>query len=322
MVLGGATATGKTGLSLAIAQRLQAVLLSADSRQVYKGFDIGTAKPTLAEKSQAPHYLIDFCDPTVTLTVAEYQREAQTLMTQIHRQGEWVPMLVGGTGLYIESVVKGLRIPPVAPHPQLRSQLQDLGQSHCFELLQQLDPLAATRIHPNDAVRTLRALEVFYVSGRPLSTQQGQNPPPYPVLYLGLDCEPERLGDRIAARTDAMFQQGFVNEVESLCQRYGAALPLLNTLGYAEVRGYLAGDHTLAIAQALTVQHTRQFAKRQRTWFRKRNIQWLDADAPDLLDQAWAKIQTFLAVSAQATSQADTAPAVSQTDTTKTVSTE
>ncbi|MDA0266552.1 MAG: tRNA (adenosine(37)-N6)-dimethylallyltransferase MiaA [Cyanobacteria bacterium] len=294
MVLGGATATGKTGLSLAIAQRLQTVILSADSRQVYQDFDIGTAKPTRAERAQAPHYFIDICHPTETLTVAEYQREAQALITQMHRQGDWVPMLVGGTGLYIESVVKGLQIPPVAPHPQLRSQLQNLGQPHCFELLQQLDPLAAKRIHGNDAVRTLRALEVFYVSGRALSAQQGQNPPAYPILYLGLDCEPERLGHRIAARTDALFQQGFVNEVEALCQRYGPDLPLLNTLGYAEVRGYLAGDYALAIAQALTVQHTRQFAKRQRTWFRKRDIQWLDADAPDLLDQAWGKIQTFL----------------------------
>jgi tRNA dimethylallyltransferase len=300
MVLGGATATGKTGLSLAITQRLQAAILSADSRQVYKEFDIGTAKPTWAEQCQAPHHLIDICHPAETLTVAEYQRSAQTLIAQIHSQSESVPMLVGGTGLYIESVVKGLQIPPIAPQPQLRSQLQDLGQPHCFELLQQLDPLAATRIHANDAVRTLRALEVFYVSGRPLSAQQGQNPPAYPILYLGLDCDPDRLGDRIAARTDAMFQQGFVAEVEALCQRYGPDLSLLKTLGYAEVRGYLAGDYSLAIAQALTVQHTRQFAKRQRTWFRKRDIQWLDADAPDLLDQAWDKVQAFLVDAAQA----------------------
>jgi tRNA dimethylallyltransferase len=312
LVLEGATATGKTGLSLAIAQRLQAAILSADSRQVYQEFDIGTAKPTLAEQAQTPHYLIDICHPTETLTVAEYQRSAQTLIAQIHNESESVPILVGGTGLYIESVVKGLQIPPIAPQPQLRSQLQNLGQPHCFDLLQQLDPLAATRIHANDAVRTLRALEVFYVSGRPLSAQQGQNPPAYPILYLGLDCDPNRLGDRIAARTEAMFQQGFVAEVEALCQRYGSELPLLKTLGYAEVRGYLAGDYGLAIAQALTVQHTRQFAKRQRTWFRKRDIQWLDADAPDLLDQAWGKIQAFLAVMAKASSNADTAKASSK----------
>ncbi|MGD1906587.1 MAG: tRNA (adenosine(37)-N6)-dimethylallyltransferase MiaA [Leptolyngbyaceae cyanobacterium] len=292
IVLGGATATGKTGLSLKIAQRLQSVVLSADSRQVYQDFDIGTAKPTAVERAQVPHHLIDICAPTATLTVAEYQQATQDLITQVHRDRTTVPLLVGGTGLYIEAIVKGLQIPPIAPHPQLRSQLQSLGQPHCFALLQQLDPQAAERVHPNDAVRTLRALEVFYVSGQSLSAQQGESPPPYPILYLGL--ESDRLEQRIIARTEAMFQSGFVQEVESLCARYGDDLPLLKTLGYGEVRGYLAGEHSLEIAQALTVKHTRQFAKRQRTWFRKRPVQWLDADAPDLLDQTWAKIQAFL----------------------------
>lgn len=291
MAIAGPTATGKTSLSLALAQKVSIAILSADSRLVYRGLDIGTAKPTLEERSQTPHFLIDIREPTEPMTVAEYQREAQALIKQLHDTEQTLPCLVGGTGLYISAVVDGLQIPPVAPQPELRSQLTRLGQSQCYAMLQQVDPPASDRIHPHDAVRTIRALEVAYVTGRPLSTQQGQRPPDYPVLYIGLDCHSENLKRRIEKRTAQMFEQGLVQEVEHLCQRYGSDLPLLKTLGYAETLGYLRGEYGMAAAQALIVKHTRQFAKRQRTWFRKRNIQWFDADAPDLVDQVW---QTML----------------------------
>lgn len=287
-VIGGPTATGKSALALALADRLPGVILSADSRQVYRGFDLGTAKPSASDRQRVPHYLIDCCDPRQQFTLAEYQHQAQTLIDQIHRGEEVMPLLVGGTGLYIEAVVKGLRIPPVAPQPELRQQLQALGQAHNYALLQAVDPIAAQRIQPRDPVRTLRALEVFYVSGQPLSSLQGEAPPAYPIVYLGLDCDPPVLEQRIARRTEAMVAEGLVAEVEGLAQRYGADLPLLQTLGYGEILRYLQGDWRLDQAIAAIVTHTRQFAKRQRTWFRHRaQVHWLNAAAPDLVDQAW-----------------------------------
>jgi len=293
IVICGATATGKSGLALALAQRLDAVILSADSRQVYCEFDIGTAKPTGDEQQLVPHYLIDICSPTDTLTVAEYQQQAQALITQCHQQGQ-TPLLVGGTGLYIKSVVQGMKIPRVASQPELRSQLTSLGQTQLYAFLQQVDATAAQKIHPNDSVRTLRALEVFYVTGRPISEQQGENPPNYPILQIGLDCEPSHLTQRIAQRTEQMLAANWEAEVKTLCEKYGTDLPLLNTLGYQEMKQYLAGDISLTEAKELTILHTRQFAKRQRTWFRAYpEIAWFDAEQPDLFEKVWQRVQAF-----------------------------
>jgi tRNA dimethylallyltransferase len=294
LAVGGATATGKSSLAIALAQRLQGVVLSADSRQVYREFDIGTAKPSAFDQAQVPHYLIDICDPTETLTLAQYQRQAQGLIHKF-QQTSTPALLVGGTGLYIDAIVKGLRIPPVAPQPVLRQQLEALGQPHCYALLNSLDPTAAQRIHPNDPVRTVRALEVFYVTGQPMSALQGEAPPNYPVLYLALDCDAVALERRIAQRTQAMIDSGFVDEVTDLAEKYGPDLPLLQTLGYAEILRYIWGDSSLATAQADIVQHTRQFAKRQRTWFRNRNpVQWFDANAKDLIDQVWQELNEWI----------------------------
>ncbi|AHJ31189.1 tRNA (adenosine(37)-N6)-dimethylallyltransferase MiaA [Nodularia spumigena CS-584] len=292
IVICGATATGKSGLALNLAMRLNSVILSADSRQVYREFDIGTAKPTLAERKLVPHYLIDICNPTDIMTVADYQEQAQRLITEL----PGAPLLlVGGTGLYIRSIVQGMKIPRVAPDQELRSQLQSLGQTTLYGILQQVDAIAAQKIHPHDNVRTLRALEVFYITGRPISQQQGENPPDYPILQIGLDCEVEKIRLRIHNRTEQMLADGLVAEVEYLCQKYGADLPLLNTLGYQEIRQYLAGEISLDSAKELTVLHTRQFAKRQRTWFKSSpQIEWFDADDPDLLDNVWRRVQEFI----------------------------
>lgn len=296
IVICGATATGKSGLAIAIAHRLHSIIISADSRQVYRDFDIGTAKPTLAEQQQVPHYLIDICDPRETLTVADYQQKAESLiLATLYRPGNTAPLLVGGTGLYIKSVVRGMKIPRVPPHPELRSQLADLGQSQCYAMLQQVDPAAAAKIHANDSVRTLRALEVYYVTGCPISEQQGENPPDYPILQIGLDCETQALSERLTRRTKLMMEAGFVAEVEYLCEKYGTDLPLLNTLGYAEIKDYLAGKINIEEAIGLTILHTRQFAKRQRTWFqRDADIEWFNADDPDLVEQVWQRIQEFI----------------------------
>jgi tRNA dimethylallyltransferase len=311
IVICGPTATGKSALAIALAQRLSAAILSADSRQVYREFNIGTAKPSVLEQQQAPHYLIDICDPTDTLTLAMFQQKAQHLIQRLHsgsgdlsgdlnsefeNQLAPIPLLVGGTGLYIKSIVQGLKIPQVSPHPEVRSPLQALGQAQCYVMLQQVDAASAEKIHPNDQVRTLRALEVFYVTGKPMSMQQGESPPSYPIVQIGLDSpDADGLRQRIAQRTGQMIEAGLVDEVDRLYHTYGAELPLLNTLGYQEIKQYLAGDCTLAEAERLIVQHTRQFAKRQRTWFRADpTITWFDCDRPDVIDQVWASIQTFL----------------------------
>lgn len=298
IVICGPTATGKSRLAIALAQHLHTIILSADSRQVYREFDIGTAKPSLTERASVPHHLIDMCEPTATLTVADYQAQAQQLIQQYHNshQSYRVPLLVGGTGLYIRAVTQGLKIPRVSPQPPLRQQLQALGQPHCYQLLRQVDPTAAQRIHPHDQVRTLRALEVFYATGQPISTQQGENPPPYAILYIGLDCRArDALSRRIEQRTAQMIAAGFVTEVAVLIRKYGPALPLLDTLGYREMKQYLAGQISLEQAQALIVRHTRQFAKRQQTWFRALpDINWFDADSPNLQEQVWTWTQQFL----------------------------
>jgi tRNA dimethylallyltransferase len=345
IVICGPTASGKSGLAIALAQKLNGIILSADSRQVYREFNIGTAKPSIAEQQQIPHYLIDICDPTETLTLADYQAQAQGLIGQLQglgmleseRVGEWesgrvggwesgrveewegnpiypsphppippvpsapLPLLVGGTGLYIKSIVRGMKIPRVAPQPELRSQLQALGQAQCYAFLQQVDAIAAQKIHANDPVRTIRALEVFYVTGRPISEQQGEYPPDYPILQIGLDCadpqpgQPEPLTQRIAQRTTQMIEMGFVEEVKTLCQKYGNDLSLLNTLGYQEIKQYLAREISLSEAIARTILHTRQFAKRQRTWFRADpSIEWFDANAPNVLEQVWQRVQQFV----------------------------
>jgi len=291
----GATATGKSGVALALAGRLQSSILSADSRQVYREFDIGTAKPTAVDRTCVPHHLIDICDPTETMTLADYQQQAQNLIAAVDFPVSPPLLLVGGTGLYIKSVVRGLKIPRVAPMPELRSQLGSLGQSQCYAMLQQVDRSAAEKIHLNDPVRTLRALEVFYVTGRPISEQQGENPPNYPILQIGLDCPIDVLVDRIEQRTEQMLESGWIAEVEYLCKKYGCDLPLLNTLGYQEMKQYLAGDIKIEEAKELTILHTRQFAKRQRTWFRAYpEIEWFDVSTPDLLERVWLRVQEFV----------------------------
>ena len=290
IVICGATATGKSGLALQLAQRLEGQILSADSRQIYRELDIGTAKPSQKEQALVPHHLLDICEPTETLTLAQYQEKAQLLIYSLSSP----LLLVGGTGLYLKSVVKGLKIPRVSPHPLLREQLQALGQKSCYQMLSQVDPVAVTKIHANDEIRTLRALEVFYVTGQPISEQQGENSPNYPILQIGLDSDTIALQKRIENRVYQMIEMGLVAEVSTLIEKYGWNLPLLNTLGYAEIKAHLLDNCSLEEAIAEIIIHTRQFAKRQRTWFRAYpEIQWFDATTPDLPERVWQYYQSF-----------------------------
>lgn len=275
-----------------IAQSINSIIISADSRQVYREFDIGTAKVTGSERELIPHYLIDICEPTETLTLAEYQEQAQNLVKSNITE---FPLLVGGTGLYIKSIVKGLKIPRVSPQPQLRLQLQDLGQQQCYQIFKQVDPVGSEKIHVNDQVRTLRALEVFYATGIPISQQQGENPPSYPIIQIGLDCSSEELKKRIVERTKKMIEMGLIEEVEKLVKKYGWDLPLLKTLGYAEIINYLRGKLSLPEAEKEIISHTRQFAKRQRTWFRAYpEIEWFDTTSSNLVEEVLSKLEKSL----------------------------
>ena len=274
IVLLGPTASGKTDLAIALAQALDLAVLNVDSRQLYRQMDVGTAKPTAAQRGRARHELLDLRDPDQPINLQEFRAIAEAqLNTELARKP--LALLAGGSGLYLQALTQGLEPPAVPPQPQLRAQLAALGQPLCHQLLRQGDPAAAARIAPADAVRTQRALEVLYATGRPLSSQQGATPPPWRVLELGLN--PTDLTGRIASRTRGLFAAGLVAETEALIERYGAGLPLLNTIGYAEAKQQLAGELSETEAIALCEQRTRQFAKRQRTWFRRRHEPiWLE----------------------------------------------
>ncbi len=282
IVICGATATGKTGLAIKLAQHLDSVILSADSRQVYREMNIATAKPTAAEQNVIPHHFINTHEPSDVLTVAEYQTNVQNLIRSWHQQGI-SPLLVGGTGLYIKSIVRGMKIPRVAPQLLLRQQLETIDQAVLHAMLRQVDP--DTKIHHNDRNRTLRALEVFYVTGRSITSQQGEDPPSYRIIQIGLDCP--GLEQRIQQRARQMIEMGWEQEVRDLITKYGWDLPNLDTLGYVEMRQYLRGEISLEEAIELTILHTRQFAKRQRTWFRGiPEIIWLNSEDVNLVEKA------------------------------------
>lgn len=287
IVILGATATGKTATAINLAQLLNAPVISADSRQVYTHFTIGTAKPDLEERQGIPHYLIDVVAPDYNFTVAEYQQRAQELISGFHQQGI-TPILVGGTGLYIRSIVAGLQIPQVPPQPELRQQLASLGQNFCYELLQQCDSLTGEKIHRHDQHRTLRALEVFYATGKPLSQLQQCHQPSYPILQIGIKCpEPDPYRHRIADRLTKMLERGWLEEIKTIQAIYGKNLPLLSTIGYAEMADYLEGIQDLEMALKKAITSTYQFGKRQRTWFRRdSSIHWIDygSDLQLLLD--------------------------------------
>ena len=274
IVLLGPTASGKTDLAIALALALDLAVLNVDSRQLYRQMDVGTAKPTAAQRGRARHELLDLRDPDQPINLQEFRAIAEAQLNA-ELASKPLALLAGGSGLYLQALTQGLEPPAVPPQPQLRAQLAALGQPLCHQLLRQGDPAAAARIAPADAVRTQRALEVLYATGRPLSSQQGATPPPWRVLELGLN--PTDLTGRIASRTKGLFAAGLVAETEALIERYGAGLPLLNTIGYAEAKQQLAGELSETEAIALCEQRTRQFAKRQRTWFRRRHEPiWLE----------------------------------------------
>jgi tRNA dimethylallyltransferase len=288
LVIVGPTAVGKTSLSIALGQAFEGEVISADSRQIYRYMDIGTAKATPAERALLPHHLIDIVDPDDKLTLAQYLRLARTAVVGIASRGR-LPMLVGGTGLYVRALLEGWTVPEVPPDTSLRQRLRDdaerLGYLVLHERLHRVDPDAAARIDPRNVRRVIRALEVFYVAGRRISDLQGRHPPNYDVLRLGLTRPRAALYQRIDERVETMLDQGLVEEVRRLVAcGYGYDLPSMSALGYRQIGQHLRGEITLDQAVALIKRHTRRFVRQQYNWFRLNDpqISWVPMDALDV----------------------------------------
>ena len=290
IVLVGPTASGKTDLAIEIAKHFEMRIHNVDSRQIYKEMDIGTAKPTTIQQKVIKHYLINLTSPDKAINVKEFQKIATNSINHQISKG-MRPFLVGGSGLYMNSIINGFITPEVSPQKFFRNKLTKLGQKECWELLQICDPSTAQKINAEDKIRTIRALEVFYATGKPISIQQSINPPPWKILEIGLDCN--NLSERIFKRTKIMFKNGIIEETKNLINKYGIDLPLLKTIGYQEAKNVLKYNQKINDAIEITSQKTINYAKRQRTWFRnKNNPYWLDNKNP--LKDAIIKIQSAI----------------------------
>lgn len=295
LVLVGQTAVGKTALSLQLAAELNGEIISADSRLFYRGLDIGTAKPTPAERELVPHHLIDICEPDEIVTLAEYQRLAYAAINSVLAQGK-LPILVGGTGQYITAVIEGWGIPKVPPHPRLRRALAQLEGDELARWLSELDPEAASKIDPRNVRRVIRALEVTLVSGQRISELQRKTPPPYNICTIGLTRDREQLYNRIDARVDVMMVAGLMEETKRLYQAdYARQLPAMNSLGYRQLLAYFDGEISLEEAVDRIKFETHRFARQQATWFRQDDprIHWFDLDEEGIETAVVAFIQDY-----------------------------
>ncbi len=274
IVLIGPTASGKTELGIEIANYFNLNIHNVDSRQLYRFMDIGTAKPTKEQQKTIKHFLIDLEEPSSQVNAKQFQEIATKSINRELNQKR-IPFLIGGSGLYMNSIIKGFFAPDVPPQKALRSQFEKLGQEKCWELLKICDPVLTKKINYADQVRTIRALEVFYVTGKPISSQKFQDPPPWKILELGLYRED--LKERIFKRTKNMFEFGIIEETKKIINQYGSNLPLLETIGYREAKDVIKENLKLEKAIEITTTKTIQFAKRQKTWFRnKNNPIWLN----------------------------------------------
>jgi len=306
VVIVGPTAVGKTALSLHLAEALDGEIISADSRSFYRGMDIGTAKPTKEERARVPHHLIDIADPDETLGLAEYQDLAYATIDNVLVRDK-LPLLVGGTGQYVQAVVEGWRIPRVAPHPDLREELETKAERESpyalHDWLKQLDPKAAANIHPHNIRRVVRALEVCLITGRPISEQQGKDPPPYHILQIGLTMDRDQLYERADRRLEMMIDAGLVDEVRGLLEQgYHWHLPSMSAVGYAEFKSFFGNQQTES-TEAETLDdvleeirsNLHRFIRHQYNWFSLDDpvIRWFDI-TPATHEEIEAFVRTWL----------------------------
>lgn len=304
LVVCGPTASGKTRLAIDLAKEFCGEVVSADSMQIYRSMDIGTAKPTPAERDGVPHHLLDVVEPSQSFTLVDYLAMARAAIGDIHRRGR-LPILAGGTGLYIQSLVDHIQFEEIATDASLRQELVSMseknGETYLWELLRDCDPVLADNLHPNNRGRIIRALEVFTLTGTPMSELQRRSrlePSPFRLCMLGL-CFGDRqtLYDRIDLRVDGMLRDGLLEEVE--CLRRGTLSPTAaQAIGYKELSLYLEGRESLESATDLIKTQSRRYAKRQMTWLRRDDrIHWLEWERfegyPPLLQKAATAARTL-----------------------------
>ena len=279
----GSTASGKTAVSVELAKKIGGEIVSADSRLIYRDFDIGTAKPTAEERCGIPHYMIDIIPPERLYSAGDYKKDASEAVEKIISKGK-IPIVVGGTGFYVRSLLGGLDIPDVPADENFRAEMdkfvEDYGRQALYDKLAAIDKTTADKLHYNDNVRVTRALEIFHATGKTMSEISSISKPPYEVFYAGLNAlDRAYLYDRANRRVDKMIESGLVDEVHRLVQKYGRTLPILKTLGYKEICEYFDGKISLEEAVGLIKKHTRNYAKRQLTWFRANpEIHWYYID--------------------------------------------
>lgn len=296
----GPTAVGKSRLALCLARLFDGEIINADSRQVYRYMDIGTAKPSLEERSIVPHHLIDVVDPDESFSLAIYHRMAEQSISQIQLR-EKTPFLVGGSGLYVWAVLEGWQIPPVPPNPELRQRLErqahERGIEELFRELQKIDPIAAAKIMPTNLRRIIRALEVYMISGKPISHYWQKIAPTFPTLIIGLTLERAELYRRIDLRVDEMLKRGLVEEVKQLVNRgFGLHLPAMSGIGYRQIGEYLQGKLSLEEAVQQIKWQTHCFTRRQYAWFRTTDprIHWFNAQNSNMQGEIVRLVEIFL----------------------------
>lgn len=298
IIIVGPTGIGKTGLSLLLAQELGAEIVNADSLQVYKLMDIGTAKPSPEERKLAPHHLIDIVYPNEAYNAARYRHDAEEVIRNISDQGKSA-LVVGGTGLYIRALTRGLFYCPVNDdrlQQSLRHEMEKKGIDYLYAELKQIDPRAAEKIHCHDKVRIMRALEVFRLTGTPISVYQAEHrfsESKYDTLKIGLELDRDKLYEKIERRTHKMFQSGLIDEVKGLLKSgYAEDLKPLQSLGYRHVIRYLKNQYAFDEMMRTMIRDTRRYAKRQLTWFRgDPEIKWY---APSDIAGIFRQVSLFL----------------------------
>ena len=283
IVIAGPTAVGKSALALRLAQQLDGEIISGDSMCVYRGLDIGTAKPSVSEQKLVPHHLIDIRRPTEPFSVVDFQQLAAAAIDEVNRRGN-LPILVGGTGLYIQALLEGYQFNPT-PITTLRDDAESTDT--LYERLNELDPLTAGRIHPNDRKRILRALEVITTENKPLSTDKAAQLQ-YECLAFGLTMERQALYHRIDQRVDQMVEQGLLAEIDAiLTQGLTANATALQAIGYKEFIAAIQNNLPLEMAVEQVKMASRRYAKRQLTWFRRMSyLKWIELDATSTMDMA------------------------------------